>query len=467
MLWLLWFQASRVSQWVLTARGPQSTRKPGSRSVRVLLALVLVPAVAGQANDPCVRPCGREHSCGELNRSFSCDMLSSSEMGCDCSGCCLASLNPLAPPSPPPPLPPPPSSPRPLLPPMAPEGIAVGTTAELRATLATVNSGLVYLLPIVYPLGGEPLNVSGIDIALEGLGGDAIIDAETKSRAVEVSGGGRLVLRRIQVINGIAESGGGLLVEGAGSSLVMEQVAVRNCIATGKQLANTAPKYGGGRLVGSFVLACRLHSTRCDLCHSPCPEPPLEYAPPCFTRIGGLDLKSGTSTLLADSTISDCTANATFGGGILADRGSNLTLTNGSRVHRCESYRGGGLYAYHESHVQLLDGSMLSENVACIGAGMCSGLGCKRLMLRPPPPASLLSTHAAAPPLSLPEAQPGSSWVPARTFAQSQHRVRKTQVHRRCSRPHDAGVNHRLQMSRGGPWLLWLWEWRGHARGRP
>ena len=142
----------------------------------------------------------------------------------------------------------------PLLPPMAPEGIAVGTTAELRATLATVNSGLVYLLPTVYPLGGEPLNVSRIDIALEGLGGDAIIDAETKSRAIEVSGGGRLVLRRIQVINGIAESGGGLRVEGAGSSLVMEQAAVRHCIANGEQSTNSYPEIGGGRL------ACHLRS---------------------------------------------------------------------------------------------------------------------------------------------------------------------------------------------------------------
>ena len=45
------------------------------------------------------------------------------------------------------------------------------------------------------------------------------------------------------------------------------------------------------------------------------------------------------------------------------------------------------MYGYQESHVQLLDGSMLSENVACVGAGMCSGLGCRRLILRPPPPA--------------------------------------------------------------------------------
>ena len=89
LLWLLWFTASRMSQWP----PPQSTRKPSSGRARALLALVLVPAVAGQANDPCARPCGREHYCGELNRSFSCDMLSNG-MGCDCSGCCLASLSP-------------------------------------------------------------------------------------------------------------------------------------------------------------------------------------------------------------------------------------------------------------------------------------------------------------------------------------------------------------------------------------
>ena len=87
-------------------------------------------------------------------------------------------------------------------------------------------------------------------MTLEGLGGDAIIDAETMSRAVEVSGGCRLILRRIQVINGAAALGGGLLVEGAGSSLLMEQAAVRDCIATGESFAMSPPITGGGRLVG-------------------------------------------------------------------------------------------------------------------------------------------------------------------------------------------------------------------------
>ena len=248
VLWLLWFTASRMRyQWP----PPRSTRKPSSGRARALLALVLVPAVAGQANDPCARPCGREHYCGELNRSFSCDMLSNG-MGCDCSGCCLDSLSPLAPPATPPPLPPAPSPPIPLLPPIAPELLAVRTTAELRAALPTAGSRPVYLLPIVYPLGGVPLNVSGFNVTLEGMGFGATIDAETMSRAIDVDNGGRLVLRRIEVINGAAEEGGGgLRIDGANSSLRMEQVTVRDCVAGTM----------GGRLACSFA-GCSQHPQR-------------------------------------------------------------------------------------------------------------------------------------------------------------------------------------------------------------
>ena len=32
-------------------------------------------------DDPCARPCGREFSCGDLNRSFTCDALGG--LGCD------------------------------------------------------------------------------------------------------------------------------------------------------------------------------------------------------------------------------------------------------------------------------------------------------------------------------------------------------------------------------------------------
>ena len=63
---------------------------------------------------------------------------------------------------------------------MAPGGLTVGSTAELRAALASGGAALVYLLPIVYPLGGSPLNVSGISVTLESLGGEATIDAEAE-----------------------------------------------------------------------------------------------------------------------------------------------------------------------------------------------------------------------------------------------------------------------------------------------
>ena len=141
---------------------------------------------------------------------------------------------------------------------MAPGGLAVGTTAELRTALE-VGSHLINLLPIVYLLGGEPLNVSGGDVTIEGLGGEqgATLDAEGLSRAIDVSDGAHLTLRRIHIVNGVAESGGGLLVDGADSSLLMEQASVRDCFATGP----VAFSFGGGGVACSSV-------------HSHAPPPP-------------------------------------------------------------------------------------------------------------------------------------------------------------------------------------------------
>ena len=52
------------------------------------------------------------------------------------------------------------------------------------------------------------------------------------SRAIEVTDGGKLLLRRVHVINGNATHAGGVLVEGAGSALVMEEASVRDSVAT-------------------------------------------------------------------------------------------------------------------------------------------------------------------------------------------------------------------------------------------
>ena len=101
-----------------------------------------LPTVAADQvlSDPCASPCGRAHTCGGLNVSFTCDAISL--LGCDCTGCCLALLSPLAPPAPsapPPLLPPPPSSPRPLFPPLTPDGLSAGSTTELHAVVDELN----------------------------------------------------------------------------------------------------------------------------------------------------------------------------------------------------------------------------------------------------------------------------------------------------------------------------------------
>lgn len=227
-----------------SAATPTSTRLPPT--VVAVFGLLLCQLPAAVSQDVCARPCGRAHTCGELNVSFPCDAIRL--LDCDCTGCCLASLSPHPPPAQPPPLPPPPSLPKPLFPPLAPGGLAADSTTELSDIIAAVNNSTsaagsrVVRLSGRYALGGSPLVVRGVDLTLEGFGTDgATLDAEGMSRAIEVVDGASLTLRHIHVVNGKATNGGGLLVHGAGSSLLMERSSVRDSVATGGW-----PDGGGG-----------------------------------------------------------------------------------------------------------------------------------------------------------------------------------------------------------------------------
>jgi len=113
---------------------------PSAPGSAVLLRVLLCQLPTAAGDDPCARPCGRMLSCAALNESFTCDAMIS--LGCDCTGCCLASLSPLTPPAPtPPPSPsspplPPPSPPSPPCPPSPPP------TAPLRLSEVTVTKDL-------------------------------------------------------------------------------------------------------------------------------------------------------------------------------------------------------------------------------------------------------------------------------------------------------------------------------------
>ena len=179
-----------------------------------------------------------------------------------------------------------------------------------------------------YSLDGTPLLLSGgnIDLTLEGVDPEgATIDAGGMSRAIEVTGGASLTLRQIHVVNGTASSGGGLLVHGAGSALLMDRSTIRDSVATGSW-----PDGGGG------------------LC-----------------------VRQGASAVLVDSMIVDSAApDFGGGGGAYAHDLANLTL-RGSRIERCRAFYGAGVQAFEECHVDILEGSVLSE---CHSAAYDGGL---------------------------------------------------------------------------------------------
>ena len=78
-------------------------------------------------------------------------------------------------------------------------------------------------------------------------------------------------------------------------------------------------------------------------------------------------MRFGASAVLVESTIADCAARDSLGGGAYVEQ-ANLTLQGGSRVERCLARWGGGVFAW-EADVALLEGSVLSECHAIASAG--------------------------------------------------------------------------------------------------
>ena len=79
-------------------------------------------------------------------------------------------------------------------------------------------------------------------------------------------------------------------------------------------------------------------------------------------------MRFGASAVLVESTIADCAARDSLGGGAYVYQ-ANLTLQGGSRVERCLADWGGGLSAF-EADIALLEGSVLSECRASFAGGL-------------------------------------------------------------------------------------------------
>ena len=83
--------------------------------------------------------------------------------------------------------------------------------------------------------------------------------------------------------------------------------------------------------------------------------------------------------MLVDSTIADCVASDSCGGGIWVDE-ANVTLQSGG-VERCSAPRGGGMLVF-DSDLALMGNSVIQECHAYnYGGGLCLA-GCRQS--RPP-----------------------------------------------------------------------------------
>ena len=296
------------------------------------------------------------------------------------------------PPPPPPEIPPSPPIPPPPPSPPAPPGVP--------------SDSRVVALSGRYLLGGSPLLVRGVGLTLEGVGSEgATIDAEGMSRAIEVTDGASLTLRNIHVVNGNATTtGGGLLVHGAGSSLLMDQADVRDSVSFG-----AFPEGGGAP--GTFRtahaasdLTADAHCSRLGPHTGPMalsgwpqardpPPPPHSMHPhihatalraqvgspcgraqrPCWRAVRSrtVPLKGAVVGFMPVSRLAARTPDrqirarplyschlATF---ILTGGHANVTLRGGSRVERCRAFYGGAVGVFEGSSSKILDGSVLSE----------------------------------------------------------------------------------------------------------
>ena len=86
---------------------------------------------------------------------------------------------------------------------------------------------------------------------------------------------------------------------------------------------------------------------------------------------------AAASAVLVDSTIADCVASDSCGGGIWVDE-ANVTLQDGSRIERCTSLRGGGVLAY-KGEIALESSSVSECHAPIYGSALHLQHGCKEL----------------------------------------------------------------------------------------
>jgi uncharacterized delta-60 repeat protein len=288
--------------------------------------------------------------------------------------------------------------------------IAVNTTCTLRSAIIAANTDA--------PFGGCPAGAPGLDtivlptsplneysdvfetpagigpnalpaitspIVIEGNGsivGRATAAGTPAMRVFFVKKGGALTLHNVTVRNGSGQRGGGILLEGAGASLVVDSsrivgnstieygggiaaglasgadngaITITNSVFAGNS-AGSATSVGAGGAVGAGGVLSITNST-----FGPGTANGIGYGGNVATAGGGIYANGPTT--IADSIV---TQNSAYdGGGIHAL--STLSLTNSSVTLNSATVTGGGINA---EALTTITGGTISGNTSLNGAGL-------------------------------------------------------------------------------------------------
>ena len=200
--------------------------------------------------------------------------------------------------------------------------LTVANASALRHLLALAAVGIYphgRPLQLVIPegshlqLGGTPLvTTASVEVIIESVGGGSTLDAESRSRAIEVSNGSQLTLRHIHIARGVSpggESGGCIFVS---SAPIVTHANVTRLTLDGCRVERCAA-YKGGAIA---VLGGALEANNVSL-------------ESCTAERGGCLAVEGGQATVENSTLTDCAVlgDEALGGGVYT-RGSIANITS-------------------------------------------------------------------------------------------------------------------------------------------
>ena len=239
--------------------------------------------------------------------------------------------------------------------------ITVRTTADsgpgsLREAVNSAKDGDI--INFANEIDGKPIvlttSIPIVDrkLTIEGNGVDkTIISGNGKTRVLDISGGGLVTLRLISLIDGMADNGGGMVVNDS-VTLYMDHFRI---------LGNVATKYNGGG-IDADCLGCRLYLSHGEIAFN------LAYDSGGGVEVIGADTVSFYNVAVNNNTLF---GQFSYGAGMEAWRSKSVTVQNSSFTANSSlgtRYGAGGGISIYGGTTADIAYTTIAEN-SCINEG--------------------------------------------------------------------------------------------------